>query len=253
MKMRLNGTSAAAGLDVTQSAREVRISVGSGKEVSGLYSAGGGAARACYVIAHGAGAGMRHPFLAGIADGLSARSIGTLRYQFPYMEKGSRRPDSPQVAQAAVRAAVESASRLAPGQPLVAGGKSFGGRMTSQAQAESPLSEVRGLLFLGFPLHPPGKASSERGQHLLKVRVPMLFLQGDRDEFASLDYLRPLIEQMGPRATLRLFRDGDHSFHVRKSSGRTDLEVREEMLEAIAEWIAKLQLGFARSKGQGEC
>ncbi len=238
--MRLNGTGAAGGVDVAESARAVRIAVDDGEEVSGLYNAGGSGARACCVIAHGAGAGMRHPFLEGIAEGLSARSIGTLRYQFPYMEKGSRRPDSPQVAQGAVRSAVEYASRLAPGLPLVAGGKSFGGRMTSQAQAESPLPGVRGLVFLGFPLHAPGKASSERGQHLLGIRVPMLFLQGDRDEFANLDYLRPLIEELGPRATLRLFRDADHSFHVRRSSGQTDSGVREAMLEAIAEWIGRV-------------
>src|SRR5262245_39924665 len=158
-------------------------------------------------LAHGAGAGMRHPFLAAAARGLAERGIATLRYQFPYMERGSKRPDQPRVAQAAVRAAAITARERLPHVPLFAGGKSFGGRMTSQAQAESPLSGVAGLVFLGFPLHPPGRPSDERGKHLFDVRVPMLFLQGTRDDFASLTLLRSLVEQLGPRAALHLIDD----------------------------------------------
>jgi predicted alpha/beta-hydrolase family hydrolase len=180
---------------------------------------------------------MTHPFLAEVAHGLASRRINTLRYQFPYMERGSGRPDTPQVAQATVRAAVVEAGRLAPELALVAGGKSFGGRMTSQAQAESPLPGVRGLVFLGFPLHPPGRPSDQRAQHLFQIQIPMLFLQGDRDEFAELKLLQPLIEQLGPRATLKLFADADHSFHVRKRSGQTDSDIRVQLLDAIAHWL----------------
>lgn len=194
-------------------------------------------ARACYVLAHGAGAGMEHPFLAAVAEGLTERGIATLRYQFPYMEKGSKRPDSPKVAQAAVREAVAEAARLVPKLPLYAGGKSFGGRMTSQAQAEAPLEAVRGLVFLGFPLHAPGKPSDERGAHLFDVKVPMLFLQGSRDDFASLDLLEPLVGKLGTRATLRLFDAADHSFRVPARTGRKDAEVRAEMLDCLAGWI----------------
>jgi predicted alpha/beta-hydrolase family hydrolase len=160
------------------------------------------AARACYVVAHGAGAGMAHPFMAAIANDLAARGIATLRYQFPYMERGSKRPDTPRLAQATVRAAVAAAARLVPELPLFAGGKSFGGRMTSQAQAASPLSGVLGLVFLGFPLHPPGKPSVERGAHLFDVRIPMLFLQGTRDEFAELPLLKALVGKLGALANL---------------------------------------------------
>src|SRR5882672_8083574 len=162
----------------------VSITVEGAGRVSGLLQEVRGA-RVCYVLAHGAGAGMKHPFMGAIAQGLAERGISTLRYQFPYMEQGSKRPDIPRVAQAAVRAAVLEASRLAPELPLFAGGKSFGGRMTSQAQAAAPLPGVRGLLFLGFPLHPPGRESDERAKHLFDIKIPMLFLQGDRDEFAS--------------------------------------------------------------------
>jgi hypothetical protein len=197
-------------------------------------------ARACYVLAHGAGAGMAHPFMAAVAEGLAARHIATLRYQFPYMERGSRRPDAPRVAHAAVRAAVTEAARRSPGVPLFAGGKSFGGRMTSQAQAASPLPGVCGLAFLGFPLHPAGKPSDERAAHLSEVEAPMLFLQGSRDELASLELLRPMIESLGSRATLRVFDDADHSFHVPARSGRKDAEVLDEMLDALAEWIGRL-------------
>lgn len=194
-------------------------------------------ARACYVFAHGAGAGMAHPFLAGFASGLAERGISTLRYQFPYMEEGSKRPDTPALAHATVRAAVGEASRIVPGLPLFAGGKSFGGRMTSQTQAESPLPVVRGLVFLGFPLHPPGKPSDERAKHLSDVQIPMLFLQGSRDEFASLDLLQPVVNRLGSRATLKLFAEADHSFHAPKRAGRTDAETRTEMLDAMANWI----------------
>src|SRR6185295_14173641 len=177
-------------------------------------------ARALYVFAHGAGAGMAHPFMTAVATELSDRGIGTLRYQFPYMEARARRPDPPNVAHAAVRAAVAAARSRVPKLALFAGGKSFGGRMTSQAQAETPLDGVRGLIFLGFPLHPPGRPSQERAEHLSRVDVPMLFLQGTRDEFAALDQLQPVCRALGKAATLKLFDDADHSFHVPARTGR---------------------------------
>jgi len=181
---------------------------------------------------------MRHPFLETVARLLGERGIGTLRYQFPHMERRASRPDPPAVAAAAVRAAAAEAARLAPGLPLVAGGKSFGGRMTSTAQAEEPLPGVRGLVFLGFPLHPPGRAGDQRAEHLAQVQVPMLFLQGTRDDFADLTLLKPLIKRLGQRATLHLVEGGDHSFHVLKRSGRTDADVMGEIADAIAEWSA---------------
>lgn len=217
-------------------AQGVVITLDEGRMVSGLLQIAL-KARACYVFAHGAGAGMAHPFLAGFASGLAERGISTLRYQFPYMEEGSKRPDTPALAHATVRAAVGEASRIVPGLPLFAGGKSFGGRMTSQTQAESPLPVVRGLVFLGFPLHPPGKPSDERAKHLSDVQIPMLFLQGSRDEFASLDLLQPVVNRLGSRATLKLFAEADHSFHAPKRAGRTDAETRTEMLDAMANWI----------------
>ncbi len=176
---------------------ELGFAVGPERQVSGLLTLPAGA-RALYVLAHGAGAGMRHPFLATMATALAERGIATLRYQFPYMEAGGRRPDSPAVAHAAVRAAVAEGARRAPGVPLIAGGKSFGGRMTSQAEALEPLPGVVGLAFLGFPLHPPGKPGDERGDHLKDVRLPMLFLQGTRDEFAELGLLEPLCRRLEP-------------------------------------------------------
>ncbi|MFG0285360.1 MAG: alpha/beta family hydrolase [Phycisphaerales bacterium JB039] len=222
-------------------AQEVTIELDAGGQVSGLWQqAEGRAATACLVLAHGAGAGMRHPFMAAVADGLAARGIATLRYQFPYMERGSRRPDSPAVAHSAVRAAVSEARLLAPGLPLIAGGKSFGGRMTSQAQAAAPLAGVRGLVFLGFPLHPAGKPSTERAEHLLDVDIPMLFLQGTRDDLAQLDLLKPIIARLGARATLKVIDGADHSFHVLARSGRTDAEAREEMLRSIGGWADAL-------------
>ena len=197
-------------------------------------------ARAGYVFAHGAGAGMAHPFMAKVAQGLAERGIACLRYQFPYMERGSKRPDTPAVAHAAVRAAVAEAQRRMPGLPLVAGGKSFGGRMTSQAQALDPLPGVIGLAFLGFPLHPAGKPADERAKHLFDVNVPMLFLQGTRDELADLTLLQPLVAKLGTRAKLKLFDDADHSFHVPARSGRTDAQVMTEMLDAFAGWLNTL-------------
>ena len=194
---------------------------------------------ACYVLAHGAGAGMRHPFMAEVAKGLANRGIATLRYEFPYMERGSKHVDPPNVAHATVRAACAKAAQRYPDVPLFAGGKSFGGRMTSQAQAEAPLPGVRGLIFLGFPLHPPGKPSSDRAAHLFDVNVPMLFLQGTRDEFAQLDLLQPLIAKLGDVATLKLFDDADHSFKVPARSGPKPSEVFAELLDAIAGWMSE--------------
>jgi predicted alpha/beta-hydrolase family hydrolase len=189
------------------------------------------------VLAHGAGAGMTHPFMEVVAMELGARGIATLRYQFPYMEARAKRPDPPALAQATVRAAVSEAGRRIPNLPLIAGGKSFGGRMTSLAQAGSPLPDVRGLAFLGFPLHPAGKPSAERGKHLFDVTIPMLFLQGTRDTLAELLLLQPLVDELGKRTALRLFQDADHSFHVPARTGRKDPEVRGEMLDALAAWI----------------
>jgi hypothetical protein len=223
-------------------ARPVAIQIESGKPVSGLLQSPA-SARACLVLAHGAGAGMTHPFMAAVAAGLAERGVATLRYQFPYMERGAKRPDPPKVAQAAVRAAAAEAARLLPGLPLFAGGKSFGGRMSSQAQGESPLPGVRGLAFLGFPLHAPGKASEERGEHLFRVQIPLLFLQGSRDDFADLPLLRLLVGRLGARAMLKVFEDADHSFHVPARSGRTDAQVREELVGALAGWIEAVALG----------
>lgn len=195
--------------------------------------------RACWVMAHGAGAGMTHPFLAAVANGLAERSIASLRYQFPYMEQRSKRPDSPRLAQATVRAAVAEAAQLAPRIPLFAGGKSFGGRMTSQAQAESPLPGVRGLIFLGFPFHPPGRPSEERAQHLSRVSIPMLFLQGTRDDFGELVLVQNTTGALGARATLHLVPDADHSFHVPARTGRNDADVLAALLDVVAEWTAR--------------
>ena len=196
-------------------------------------------ARAGYVLAHGAGAGMKHPFIAAVAKGLAERSIATLRYEFPYMQAKLKRPDPPKVAQASVRAAVEEARARMPKLPLFAGGKSFGGRMTSQAQAADPLPGVRGLVFLGFPLHAAGKPSDERAKHLFDIEVPMLFLQGSRDALADLSLLEPLVKKLGSRATLEIFDHADHSFHVPAKSGRTDGEVLADVLDRMTRWIGK--------------
>jgi uncharacterized protein len=193
-------------------------------------------ARICFAFAHGAGAGMTHAFMEGVAQGLAARRVATLRYQFPYMEKGSKRPDPPALAQATVRAAVAAAAVRCPGLPLFAGGKSFGARMTSQAQAKSPLAGVRGLAFFGFPLHPAGKPSIARADHLDEVRIPMLFLQGTRDKLAELSLLEPVVARLGRRATLHLIDQADHAFHVPARSGRNDAAVMDEMLDIFVAW-----------------
>jgi predicted alpha/beta-hydrolase family hydrolase len=194
-------------------------------------------ARACYLLAHGAGAGMAHPFIHAVAAGLAERDIATLRYQFPYMEAGAKRPDPPRLAHATVRAAAAEAARLAPTLALIAGGKSFGGRMTSQAQAASALPGVCGLAFLGFPLHPAKRPSDERAKHLLDVQVPMLFLQGARDQLADPQLLSSVTKRLGERASLHLFEDADHSFHVPARTGRKDADVRSEMLDTLVAWI----------------
>jgi len=193
-----------------------------------------------YVLAHGAGAGMRHPFLETMAQRLAGLGVATFRYQFPYMEAKKGRPDSPEVAAATVRAAVAEASKQLDALPLVAGGKSFGGRMTSTAAAEAPLGGVRGLAFLGFPLHPPGKPGTSRADHLDRVTVPMLFLQGTRDEFAEPSLLKQVIQRLGRRATLHLVEDGSHSFAVPKRTGRTRDEVMDELAETLSSWAARL-------------
>jgi len=198
------------------------------------------AARACYVLAHGAGAGMDHPSMRAVAAGLADLGIATLRYQFPYMERGSRRPDTPPLCHATVRAAVAAAAQLAPGLPLAAGGRSFGGRMTSQAQALAPLAGVRGLAFLGFPLHPAGEPSDARARHLAQVSIPMLFLQGARDALAERALIEAVVTALGTRATLCLIEEADHSFHVLRSSGRADRQVLAEALQRLAAWIDAL-------------
>jgi predicted alpha/beta-hydrolase family hydrolase len=215
----------------------VKIAVGS-QQVSGLLLKPP-RANACYVFAHGAGAGMTHPFMEAVARELGERGIATLRYQFPYMEQGSKRPDVPKVAHAAVRAAVARAAELLPGVTLIAGGKSFGGRMTSQAEADSPLG-VAGLALLGFPLHAAGQPSDERAAHLFDARVPMLFIQGTRDALADLTLMKALTKRLGARATLHLVDEADHSFHVPAKSGRKDPGVRAAFLDAFARWVHDL-------------
>jgi predicted alpha/beta-hydrolase family hydrolase len=216
-------------------AEPVTITVDDAHSVSGLLLAPA-RARACYLLAHGAGAGMAHPFMHTVATELAERDIATLRYQFPYMEAGAKRPDPPRLAHATVRAAAAEAARLAPTLPLVAGGKSFGGRMTSQAQAASALPGVRGLAFLGFPLHPAKRPSDERARHLLDVQVPMLFLQGARDQLADFQLLSSVTKRLGERASLHLFQDADHSFHVPARTGRKDADVRSKMLDTLVAW-----------------
>ena len=218
------------------SPQKLLIEVGKATSVSALLIQPKDA-RACFVFAHGAGAGMTHSFMEQAAAGLAGRGIATLRYQFPYMEKASRRPDPPAIAHAAVRAAVAQAARKCPGLPLIAGGKSFGGRMTSQAQAKAPLAGVRGLAFLGFPLHAAGKPSFDRADHLTEVHVPMLFLQGTNDKLAEMQLLKPVVERLKPLATLHVIEAADHSFHVPARSGRNDREVMDEILDALAAWV----------------
>lgn len=214
--------------------KAVSIPFGEAK-VSGLLLVPDGAS-ACYVFAHGAGAGMAHPFMAAVADDLALRQVATLRYQFPYMEQGGKRPDQPKVAHAAVRAAVARARELCPGLPMIAGGKSFGGRMTSQAEAVQVL-QVSGLVFLGFPLHSAGQPSDLRAAHLTDVRVPMLFVQGTRDALADFVLVTALVKKLGRRAKLLTVEDADHSFHVPARSGRSDTQVRGVFLDGVADWM----------------
>ena len=223
-------------------AEQVTISLESGVRVSGLALRPSDA-ESWLVLAHGAGAGMTHPFMESLALELAARKIASLRYQFPYMESGGKRPDRPDVCRATVRAVVGVASRLAGTLPLFAGGKSFGGRMTSQAQAAAPLPGVTGLVFFGFPLHTAGSESLQRGQHLASISVPMLFLQGTRDALAQLPLIHILLQQVGAQAALHVLEGADHGFHVLKRSGRTDDEVMAEMVDALAAWIAALSVG----------
>ncbi len=224
------------------SVQELKFAVGSKERVSALLMRPKDA-RACYVFAHGAGAGMRHAAMEAIAAGLAERGIATLRYQFPYMEKGGKRPDPPALAQATVRAAVAEAAKVCAGLPLIAGGKSFGGRMTSQAQAKTPLEGVKGIAFFAFPLHPAGEIAVNRAAHLFSVEIPMLFLQGTRDALADTSTLKHIVkdfrslEDDTKLVTLHLVEGADHSFHVLKSSGRNDREVLAEVLDAFAAWV----------------
>jgi len=203
-----------------------------------------------YVFAHGAGAGMNHPFMERAARALGEHGIATHRYEFPYMQAKKNRPDPPAVAEEAVRQAVAEAARQLPGLPIFAGGKSFGGRMTSQAQASQPMPGVRGLVFFGFPLHPPGRPGTARAEHLTSVDVPMLFLQGTRDEFAQLDVLREVVRKLGDRATLHLVDEGDHSFKVPKRTGKTEADVMNELADTIHTWIARVVSPGATPRGQ---
>lgn len=212
------------------------LAVSAHSQVSGLWLAPPNPTAVC-VLAHGAGAGMTHRAMAATAVGLAERGIATLRYNFAYMEAGSKRPDAPAMAQAVVRAAVLEGQRRAAGLPLFAGGRSFGGRMTSGAQAQQPLPGVSGLVFFAFPLHPAGKVGIERAVHLSDVHIPMLFLQGDNDALASCDHLRGVVERLGARATLRLYEAADHSFHVPARSGRTDAELLALVLDDAARWM----------------
>jgi predicted alpha/beta-hydrolase family hydrolase len=224
----------------TVDAQKLEIGIGNAGSVSALLIRPA-QARACFVFAHGAGAGMTHPFMETFAAGLGERGVASLRYQFPYMEKGSKRPDPPDIAQAAVRAAVAEAGRDCAGLALIAGGKSFGGRMTSQAQAKAPLAGVHGLAFVGFPLHPAGKPSSDRAKHLADIQVPMLFLQGTRDTLAELSLLEPVVKNLGRLASLHIVKEADHSFHVLARSGRNDREVMDEILDAFTAWVGAIE------------
>ncbi|MFS2034123.1 alpha/beta family hydrolase [Polaromonas sp. CT11-55] len=214
------------------------IALPSGGSTSGLLQAPAGA-KACYVFAHGAGAGMKHAFMEAMALGLAERGIASLRFNFPFMEQGAKRPDSPAVAHAAVRAAVAEAARHMPGVPLFAGGKSYGGRMSTQAQAAEPLPGLKGLVLLGFPLHPAGEPSTERAVHLAGVKLPMLFLQGTRDSLADLDLITQTTAKLGNKASLHVVEGADHAFHVLVRSGRTDAQVREELCDTMVAWMAK--------------
>jgi uncharacterized protein len=235
----------ASAVSSTTTAERVSIDVDATTRVSGLVLVPP-AAHACYVFGHGAGAGMEHPGMSSVANDLATLGIATLRYQFPYMERRSKRPDPPPVCHATVRAAVSAAARIAPNLPRFAGGRSFGGRMTSQAQAIAPLADVLGLAFLAFPLHPAGRPSDERAKHLTDVKVPMLFLQGTRDELARLDLIEAVAGRLAPLATLKLLQDADHSFHVPARTGRKDQDVRMEALQELAAWMQRLSSGGVR-------
>jgi len=213
----------------------LRLAVERGETVSAILLAPDRIV-AGYVLAHGAGAGMTHPFLTGTAEGLAERGIATLRYQFPYMERGSRHPDRPALAWATVRAAVTAAAALLPETPLIAGGKSFGGRMTSQAQANSPLPRVCGLVFLGFPLHQAGRPSDVRAEHLTHIDVPMLFIQGSQDKLADSRLMSAIVQRLEGRATLEVIEGADHSFRIPARSGRTDRQALEQILDTLAAW-----------------
>ena len=219
--------------------RELRIDLPDGDEMSALFDRPA-TPRSLLVLAHGAGAGMAHPFLEALSGELNSAGIATLRYQFPYMEKRRKVPDKPAVLTAAVRAAVDKAKELAPTLPLFAGGKSMGGRMTSTAASEHPLEGVRELVFFGFPLHPPNRPGTKRADHLSRVTVPMLFLQGTRDAFADLQLLRPVCAQLGSRATLEVVEGADHSFHVLKASGKSDAEVLRDLASCVAAWTSQV-------------
>jgi predicted alpha/beta-hydrolase family hydrolase len=214
------------------------IALPSGATVSGLLQKPAGA-KACYVFAHGAGADMNHAFMASMAQGLAERGIASLRFNFPFMEQGSKRPDAPAVAHAAIRAAVAEAARHLPGVPLFAGGKSYGGRMSTQAQAAEPLPGVKGLVLVGFPLHPAGKPSTGRAAHLAGVKLPMLFLQGTRDALADVDLITQATASLGKKATLHIVDGADHTFHVLVRSGRTDAQVQDELLDTMAAWMTQ--------------
>jgi len=222
-----------------QKLKQISIDVGKSGKVSGLLLRPAKSLFG-YVLAHGAGAGMNHPFMTAVAEELAELNVATLRYQFPYMEAGGKRPDTPAVAHAAVRAAVSYMRKQMPDLALIAGGKSFGGRMTSQAQAADPLDGVKGLAFLGFPLHPANKPSIERAEHLRDIHIPMLFLQGTRDALASRADIERVVKALGKSATLFLIPDADHSFHVPAKTGKTDAQVRTEMLEKLVAWGTKL-------------
>ncbi len=221
------------------SPRRTRLNLPNGDTVSGLFDCPANP-QGLLVLAHGAGAGMSHPFLEDLSRELNSAGIATLRYQFPYMEKRRKLPDSPAVLTATVREAVNKGGQLAPHLPLFAGGKSMGGRMTSMAAAEQPLESVRGLVFFGFPLHPPNRPGTHRGDHLARVAVPMLFLQGTRDAFADLKLLRPICARCGSRARLRTFEGADHSFHVLKSSGTSDAGVLRDLVDDVTDWIREI-------------
>jgi predicted alpha/beta-hydrolase family hydrolase len=227
--------------DPSVTTRELRVPIAGASDVSALYTCGE-RTTALYVLAHGAGAGMRHTFMEDVATRLATRGVATLRYQFPYVEELRKRPDPPRVAHATVRAAVRLArAEIGDEVSIVAGGKSFGGRMTSQAQAGEHLECVRGLVFLGFPLHAAKKPSVERAAHLADVAVPMLFLQGTRDDLASLEHLRPVVTDLGERATLHVIEGGDHSFHVLARSGRKAGDVMNEIADAIVAFVGSLR------------